>query len=335
MDERRGAKKVVLVTPVFNDWTAFERLIGEIDDLDLAAYELHVLAVDDGSSEPPDIPQLTRPRRSLAEVRVIRLACNLGHQRAIAIGLVEASKMKGVAGVVVMDSDGEDRPDDVAKLLGVWESQPDQIALATRTKRSESLSFRVLYFCYRILFRMLTGRGIRFGNFSLLPIGAVNALIHNASIWNNLAATVTRSGLRCVHVPTIRGTRYAGESRMNVVSLAIHGVSAISVYSDVVLVRVIAAACGLAAVVVLGLVVVVGVRLFTDLAIPGWASYLGASLFLILVQALMFAGIALFQLLSFRSVKTIVPASDVDEFLAAPWQMPSPSASEAEPEDGR
>ena len=102
---------------------------------------------------------------------------------------------------------------------------------------------------------------------------------------------------------------------MNFVSLAVHGLSAISVYTDIVLVRIIVAACVLAGIVVLGLIAVIAVRFGTDLAIPGWASYVAASLTVIFIQAILLAGVALFQLLSFRSLKPFVPASDASAFI--------------------
>jgi hypothetical protein len=102
---------------------------------------------------------------------------------------------------------------------------------------------------------------------------------------------------------------------MNFVSLAVHGLSAISVYTDVVLVRIIMAAWIFASIVFLGLVAVIAIRFGTDLAIPGWASYVAASLTIIFVQVLLLAGIAIFQLLSFRSLRPFIPASDASAFI--------------------
>ena len=112
-----------------------------------------------------------------------------------------------------------------------------------------------------------------------------------------------------------RGPRLAGRSRMTFVSLAVHGLSAISVYTDIVLVRIIVAACILGGIVVLGLAAVIAVKFGTDWAIPGWASYVAAALTIIFVQTIILAGVALFQLLSFRSLKPFIPASDASSFV--------------------
>ena len=64
----------------------------------------------DGSNEAPvySINNL----RQICAIEVVTLACNLGHQRAIAVGLVEVYCRKRFDAVLVMDSDGEDAPAD-------------------------------------------------------------------------------------------------------------------------------------------------------------------------------------------------------------------------------
>jgi glycosyltransferase involved in cell wall biosynthesis len=309
-------RKLTIVSPIFNDWEAFERLVELIGELDFArAHDVQVIAVDDGSSESPDRALLRSRKGHLVDVRVVRLACNMGAMRAIAAGLVVAGSVPGNDAVIVMDADGEDRPEDIARLFSAWAENPKKIAVAKRMERSEGRTFRIFYVGYKLIFRLLTGQSITFGSFSLLPSSALYSLIHNPAIWNNLPAAIIRSRIPYVEVETKRGQRFAGKSRMNFVSLSVHGVSAISVYTDVVLLRVIIAMGGLAAVVFLGLLSVVMIRITTDWAIPGWASYLAASLTTILLQTLVFAGFALFQLLSFRNLKSFIPAADVGDLL--------------------
>lgn len=211
--------KIIIVTPVFNDWAAFTLLLkGLGESVEREPYEVHVLAIDDGSAERADTAALGRVKGSLKSVQVIRLACNLGHQRAIAVGLVRANALGDVDAVVVMDSDGEDRPADVPKLLAAWEEQPDQIVVAERGVRSEGFGFRTFYKIYKLLFQGLTGQPISFGNFSLLPKAALAALVHNPALWNNIAATIARSRVHFRKVKIDRGKRLAGRSRMNFVS---------------------------------------------------------------------------------------------------------------------
>lgn len=311
-----AARKIAIVSPVFNDWDAFGKLIERIGQLEeVRNNEVHVIAVDDCSSEPPDAGSLNARKGYLNSVRVARLACNLGPMRAIAAGLVSASKLPGIEAVIVMDADGEDRPDYIGQFIATWNEQPNRIVVGKRTERSEGWIFKLFYSAYKMIFKGLTGQSITFGSFSLLPRTALQALVHNPAIWNNLPAAIIRSRLPYIELETKRGTRLAGRPRMNFVNLAVHGISAISVYTDVLLLRIIIAASIFATAVFLGIVAVVIIRIATDWAIPGWATYLGVSLMIILLQTLVFAGFALFQLLSLRNLKAFVPASDVASFM--------------------
>jgi hypothetical protein len=309
-------QKIVIVTPVFNDWTAFGLLLRQLGKQPaLANYEMHVLAIDDGSPERPDVAKLAELKGTVKDFRVVQLACNLGHQRAIAVGLVEVAKLKDFDAVVVMDADGEDRPEDVVRLIDVWSQEPSQIVFARRERRSESLAFKISYAFYKLAFMVLTGERISFGNFAILPRIAVQAMIYNPAIWNNLAVSITRSRFSFTTMATERGLRLAGKSRIKFIGLFLHGLSAMSVYIDVILARVLLAACALALVVLVLIAGVVIIKFGTALAIPGWASYVTASLMLLFLQAMLLAGFALFQLLNLRSLKLFVPALDAATFV--------------------
>ena len=209
-------RKVALVSPIFNDWHAFAEMLGRVGKLPaIRDYEIHVIAVDDCSSERADLDSLNALKGKLAHIRVVRLGCNLGPMRAIAVGLVVASTIPNIDAAIVMDADGEDKPDDVGRLVEAWERQPSKVVVAKRVARSESWAFKFFYQVYRFTFRLLTGQLITFGSFLLLPRGALQALVHNPAIWNNLPAAIVRSRLPYTELDTKRGTRFAGRSRMN------------------------------------------------------------------------------------------------------------------------
>jgi hypothetical protein len=299
-----------VVTPVLNDWESLKRLIAELDRQPrLSDRRLDVFAIDDGSFPPPqptDLAAAASGKGAVQGLHLVQLAANLGHQRAIAAGLVTVAALEHHDAVLVMDADGEDRPEDAASLIEAADG--NAIVLAVRARRSEGAAFRLGYRVYQLMFRLLTGRTIRFGNFCLIPSRFLTALTHSPATWNNLAAAVMRSRLPTAYVPTPRGERYAGQSRMSFTSLATHGLSAISVYIDVLLIRIICAAVAVSLLIVVAGLAVVCLKLFTGLAIPGWASFIGISLLVLLFQALMFASVALFQFLSFRAMPSVVPA---------------------------
>lgn len=317
--------RLMIVTPVLEDWEAFQHLVAHLGDaLAASGQRFHLVAVDDGSNHPFQIRDLALlPGGPIQRVTLVRLALNLGHQRAIAVGLAEAAS-HDVDAVLVMDSDGEDRPEDVPALLAKHATNPGAVIFAQRTRRSESLAFRAGARAYRLLFRVLARQTVDFGNFALLPIGAVRRLVHMAELWNNLPATIMRSRLPYRRVPTARGRRYAGNSKMNWSALVIHGLSAMSVYSDVVFVRLLAAAAATAALALLGIVTAVAIRLATDLATPGWASTVVGVFMIVLMQLLGATTVAALVLLAGRNRRPFVPKFDCAQFVAERQSIAAP-----------
>jgi hypothetical protein len=307
---------IAIVTPALNEWTSLSHLIDELDAVEMPArVQVSLFVIDDGSVEPMEIDHSTRKLHRIREIEVVRLACNVGHQRAIAIGLVEVFGREGFDAVLVMDSDGEDRPSDIPRLIVESVLHPGNIICAKRERRPGLAAFRAWYECYKFAFRVLTGSQLDFGNFCLIPIDKLGALVSNSSIWNHLAATLTRSRLPIIRIPSDRGKRYAGKSKMNLVALVLHGLSAMAVYSDVILVRLLLGALGLSVGTLLGLMGVVIVRYFTDLAIPGWATSTAGILIVILLQALIMSTISIFVLLSTRNIKVVIPRADAENFV--------------------
>jgi glycosyltransferase involved in cell wall biosynthesis len=307
---------IAIVTPVFNDWASVSLLISELETLDFPkVVRFSLLVIDDGSSEAFSIDYPLHTLRRVYEIEIVSLACNLGHQRAIAVGLVVVCELKEIDAVVVMDSDGEDRPTDIPRLVAATKKNPGHIVCARRGRRPGLRVFWLWYICYRFLFGLLTGTRIDFGNFCVIPKGRLEALASNAAIWNNLAGTLTRSSIPLVRVVADRGRRYVGKSKMNLVSLVMHGLSAMAVYSDIIMVRLMLAASALSAVTFLGILGIVGVKFFTQLAIPGWASSTAGLLIVILLQGLMLFTISAFTVLNTRSMKVIVPRVDAVSFI--------------------
>lgn len=290
---------VTIVMPVYNDWESFARLTQDIEAAFAASdHIVDVVAIDDCSSTEPLMPSLGGCIRS---IDVIRLTINVGHQRAIAVGLVHAEEQQATRLVAVMDSDGEDRPVELKRMLEEVARHPATAVVAQRQRRSEGLKFRTFYWFYARMFRLLTGHWIDFGNFSVLPRAHVSRLVHNANIWNNFAASLIQSKVRIHRLPTARGKRYAGQSQMNLVSLISHGLGAISVFSEAVFVRILLVSMTLFAGSVLSAVTVFLIRMFSSLAVPGWTTNVLGFAVLLSVQAVMMPIMIAFLLLNNRS----------------------------------
>lgn len=310
---------LLILLPVFNDWSALQLLLGRLDAmLDEHGLAARVLVVDDGSLATAEEALWLSQFSAIAQISVLRLRRNLGHQRAIAVGLAYVEERLPAQTIVVMDSDGEDNPDDIPRLLDRCRTEhPQKIVFAERVKRSESWTFRVLYVIYKFLYRLLTGQRVRVGNFSVIPRCRLTSLVAVSELWNHYAAAVFKSRQPYCTEPTCRAKRLAGTSRMNFVSLVIHGLSAISVHADVVGVRLLIATSAVILVALAGLAATVAIRLCTTLAIPGWATSAAGLLLIVLLQAVMFSIVFCFIILNNRQGTTVLPLRDYKYFVAA------------------
>lgn len=258
---------LVVITPVFEDAEASARLFAELSAI--FGQRVYVVVVDDGSvRQPVELGALTAAGVSGT---LIRLRRNVGHQRAIAIGIGYVAENMSVAQVVVMDSDGEDLPESIPLLLKELAAADVDLVVAQRKARVETLRFKAFYFVYKRLFKILTGRQISFGNFMALKPAAVKRLAAMQELWIHVASCVLGSRLRVRTCALDRGPRYAGQSKMNFVGLVLHGFRGVMVFAEDVLVRV-----GIASAVVAMLALVGGlatvVLKVSGFATPGWFS---------------------------------------------------------------
>ena len=168
-----------------------------------------------------------------------------------------------------------------------------------------------------MLFRLLTGRHLDFGNFSLLPASAATRLVLMSELWNHYPATVMRSRLPIVRVPLDRQQRYAGRSRMNFTALVNHGLAGIAAFIDTAFARLLVIAVAITG--VLGVLALAGLvlRLSIGVPIPGWAA-LGASVAMIgLIQIAAALVVLSFLTLSARSTASPPPARFAGDYLAS------------------
>ncbi len=252
-----------------------------------AGHDVRLTIVDDGSPDnrPDDALGSGLTGAGLQEIQLTTLRRNLGHQRALAIGLCQLREVQDCDLIVVMDADGEDKPADIPRLVqAIIEQQDVDVVFAERARRSEGAMFRIGYQFYRILHRLLVGFPIRFGNFSVIRRSAVERLVVAQEVWSHYAASVVRLRIPYALMPTTRGERLAGRSTMNVEMLVIHGLSAMSVFSDRIGVRLLIMSALGAFLTGCGIVAVVMIRFLTTLAIPGWATFAAGILLLLLIQ---------------------------------------------------
>lgn len=308
---------LVVLMPVFNDWESVALLIPRLDaTLQQCAAESRIVLVDDASTESPPDRLIDGPLENIRSIEIVRLARNLGHQRAIAIGLAYIHQTVPCRAVVVMDADGEDRPEDIPALVEALGQQQDlRIVFGARARRMEGLTFRVFYHLYRALHRIVTGVPVRVGNFSGVPSSALRRLMVVWELWNHYAAAVIHSGLPYSTIPVSRATRLRGHSRMRFSGLVMHGWSALSVFGEVVSVRLLLAALSLAVVAAAVITVALYAHLRAGMAVPGWVTLAAACLLIVVSQAVLTAGLLGFVLIGDRSSASFLPVRDARFFI--------------------
>lgn len=302
---------IALVTPVFNDWEAFEILINELSIFALNNdINIQIIAVDDNSDikKYPDHFKFSKK----IKIRIIKLRSNLGHQRAIAIGLCEAFNFKNIDGIVVMDSDGEDKVDDISSLI---KNGNISIVVAKRQSRSEGLEFKIFYKLYKFIFKILSGKTIDFGNFCYIPFNKLESLIYSPLIWNHLAAGIIRSNNPIMKVATSRGNRFHGRSKLNFTDLVLHGLGAMSVFIDLIFTRLLYFLVIFISIIFLLAIFILIIKFITTLSTPGWTTTLLGILSTVSLQAIIITLISAFMVLNARTTKLFIPAKDSSFFI--------------------
>ena len=229
-------KKFIILISIYNDWESVFRLLENID-LQIAEWdvEVSVLIVNDASTEERPVTKLSF--KNIKLVRVINMKQNRGHARCNAAGLKYLTEKENFDYVILMDGDGEDRPEELTLLYNKTMESPLKTVTANRINRSEGPFFKLLYECHKILTYVFTGKLIKFGNYSCLPKKAATKLAKEACIWSSFSGSVTKIISDRTSVPSIRGLRYFGPSQMNMFNLLTHSFSIIAVFKRSVIIR--------------------------------------------------------------------------------------------------
>jgi|TARA_A100001037_G_C14990761_1_gene562483 hypothetical protein len=220
--------KIKILIPIYNDWRSVFELLKQIDtQISDISDEISILIVNDGSNEEKEnIPEL----KYIKSVKILNMKQNQGHARCNAVGLKYLYENDEFDYVIPMDGDGEDRPEEIKLLLEKSKDYPNDIITANRIKRSESFLFKICYEIHKIITLIFTGQSIKFGNFSLLPKTVVKKMIDEKATWNSFSGSLCKVSNVRKSIPSIRGIRYFGPSKMSFPNLIKHSLSIISVF---------------------------------------------------------------------------------------------------------
>ena len=222
-------KKIIILIPVYNDWESLKKLLIKINENIKFFNDINFecLIVNDASTIQP--PELNKPS-NFESVELLNMRENRGHARCNAFGIRYIFQNKKFDYLILMDSDGEDRPEEIKSLVQKIQENPNLSAVAKRIKRSEGPFFQSLYQLHKLITFIFAGQNINFGNYSILTRNDVDKLHSKASLWSSFSGSVKKNIKSLQEINSTRGLRYFGPSQMSLFRLIIHSFSIIAVF---------------------------------------------------------------------------------------------------------
>jgi len=228
--------KITILIPAYNDWQSASKLVNEINDLITNdETQISIIIVNDASNH--DRSNEDNTLENIHSFKILNMKINQGHARCIATGLKYIYEKEDFDYVIPMDGDGEDRPEEIKEFINQIKDSNGKPIVGLRVKRSESLLFQICYKLHKLITITFTGKTIKFGNFTCLPKTTVEKMINEKATWNSFSGALTKIENDLISIPSIRGSRYFGPSKMNFYNLIKHSLSIISVFRKTFLIR--------------------------------------------------------------------------------------------------
>ena len=228
--------KIKILIPIYNDWQSVFKLLENINlQVDNLKQEISVLIVNDASTEKR--PDIDLDFDNLKSVHIINMKENKGHARCNATGLKYINEREEFDYVIPMDGDGEDRPEELNMLINRLKEYPNKVITANRVKRSESFIFKICYLTHKFLTLVFTGQSIKYGNYTCLPKPTVNAMVNEPATWSSFSGSLAKIVKDKKSIPSERGTRYFGPSKMSFINLLKHSLSIVAVFKTTLIIR--------------------------------------------------------------------------------------------------
>ena len=228
--------KIKILIPIYNDWQSVFKLLENINsEISGLEHEFSAIIVNDASIETR--PEINLNLNNLNSIKIINMKENQGHARCNAAGLKHIFENEEFDYVIPMDGDGEDRPEEIKQLIDNLNYHPDKPIVGERIKRSEGIFFKFCYLAHKIITSTFTGQSIKYGNYTCLPKSIVEKMINEKATWSSFSGALAKITKDRAIIPSERGTRYFGPSKMSFKNLIIHSLSIISVFRTNVLIR--------------------------------------------------------------------------------------------------
>ncbi len=228
--------KIKILIPVYNDWKSAFKLLDEINNLELNnEFKISVIIINDASNHDP--LDYEKSLDNIVSIKILNMKKNQGHARSIASGLKYTFEKEDFDYVIPMDGDGEDRPEEIKNFLDQVKNFKGKTFVGERVKRSENTIFKICYQLHKIITFCFTGKSIKFGNYTCLPKSTVEKLVNEKATWNSFSGSLKKVHDDLNPIPSVRGARYYGPSKMSFINLIKHSLAIISVFRKTFLIR--------------------------------------------------------------------------------------------------
>jgi hypothetical protein len=101
---------------------------------------------------------------------------------------------------------------------------------------------------------------------------------------------------------------------MSFSSLLLHGLGAIAVFMEIIASRLLIFSLLMIGISLLAILTLVGIKAFTDLAIPGWTSTVVSAMLIVLLQSFLLSLFTIFLYLSSQSQRKFIPAHHYKDY---------------------
>jgi hypothetical protein len=226
----------IIITPTFNDWQSLSRLINKINTISKKVKgTFKIIIINDCSTSKKIFKK--KKYKNIKSIKIINLKKNLGSQKAILIGLKYIKKKKIKSIITVMDSDGEDDPNKIPKLIKLANQNQKSIITANRLKRTEPIFYKLLNSLRLILTFLITGKYLNFGNYSSFHSSNLKKILYNSNLALAYSAGISKNCKKIVSFPTKKRKRYCGVSKVSFGFLFKHSLNIITVFRNQVILR--------------------------------------------------------------------------------------------------
>ena len=228
--------KIKILIPVYNDWQSVFQLIENINsEVSALDGDFSITVINDASSE--NRPEFLTDLHNLKSIQIIHMKENKGHARCNAAGLKYINEKGDFDYIIPMDGDGEDKPEELCLLIEKIKDYPNTVITADRVKRSEGFIFKFCYLAHKYLTLIFTGQTIKYGNYTCLPKSIASKMVNEPATWSSFSGSLSKIAKDRKSIPSERGIRYFGPSKMSFINLLKHSLSIIAVFKTTLLIR--------------------------------------------------------------------------------------------------